>query len=215
MSHIPLHSSCSTPLGSFANTRLHGECHSPESAFTADEWPHWPTTQRHSCEMSSWWVMVKSIGILSLGWGGMVSMPKRRDTAVHLTQSKLMVLGNGESYSVLGPSDFFDCISCCQPWTVGIILSAHVGSRCIWPKGIIFSRYFGWIEKSLQIPVCYLYVFWALHDNVTGVLGIGHRVCKGVELIQVSEEKKATEKNSDGFTEGRQREIGKNWGLSW
>lgn len=45
---------------------------------------------------------------------------------------------------------------------------------------------------------------------MTGVLGIGHRVCKGVELIQVSEEKKATEKNSDGFTEGRQREVGKN-----
>ena len=90
-----------------------------------------------------------------------------------LTQAKLVIGGNGESYSVLGSSYFLF-------WLHLVLLGLNCGQHCFIPYGIqmymakgnfFFSGDFGWVGKWLQTPVGYLHAFFSTPCPCVGCPG--------------------------------------------
>ena len=89
------------------------------------------------------------------------------------TQARLVIGGNGESYSVLGSSYFF-C------WLHLVLLHLNCGRHCFIPYGIqmymakgnfFSSGDFGWVGKWLQPPVGYLHAFFSTACSCVGCPG--------------------------------------------
>ena len=108
----------------------------------------------------------------SSAYSGLISF--RMDwLADSLTQAKLVIRGNGESYSVLGSSYFLF-------WLHLILLDLNCGHHCFIPYGIqmymakgnfSFSGDFGWVGKWLQTPVGYLHAFFSTPCSCVGCPG--------------------------------------------